>query len=156
MVVSTFATLVNSRIVVPSSSTAYVAVDRHFLASCLDGQLSAIELDEGWYLDRYPDVAGAIARGEVANARDHYVRYGYWENRMPYPIPIDEGWYMTSYPDVAQAVADGTFASAQDHFDQAGFQEGRFPHPNFELRTRRPAFGGPAAEARRAMQARFA
>jgi hypothetical protein len=156
MQVSTFATLVNSGIVVPSSSADYFAVDKHFLTSCLGAQVRAIHLDEGWYLERYPDVAEAIASGAVADVRGHYTRYGYWENRMPYRILVDEPWYMQAYPDVAAAVAEQAFASGQEHFDLVGYQEGRFPHPNFELRTNGPASGGREAQARPAMHAHFA
>jgi hypothetical protein len=81
----------------------------------------------------YPDVAEAISDKVVEDAGDHYRRFGYFENRMPYEILVQEEWYLNQYSDVKEAVARRTFASGQAHFDLTGFREGRVPFPNFEL-----------------------
>jgi len=138
MPTETFATLVNRKLLVPSARTAYLAVQRDFLIDLLAPALATIHLDSAWYLAHSPDVAAAIARGEFASAADHFVRVGYFEHRMPYPIDIDEPWYLAHYPDVAAAVRAGTFASARAHFYQDGYREGRYPHPNFALRQAAP------------------
>ncbi|MGC1296606.1 MAG: hypothetical protein WA869_16340, partial [Alloacidobacterium sp.] len=79
------------------------------------------------------DVDAAIRSGEMKTAREHYVRAGYFENRIPRPCPVDETWYLNEYPDVAEAIRFGHFFSAEQHFELAGFGEGRLPHPNWTL-----------------------
>ena len=134
MKVTTFATLINSKIVVPSTTTPYFAVDKHFLSSALAPLVRSIYFDEAWYVSKYPDIGDAISRGLVPNARAHYVQFGYWENRMPYAIDVDEPWYVAAYPDVAQAIQRVQFESGQEHFETVGFQEGRFPFSGFEIK----------------------
>jgi hypothetical protein len=91
--------------------------------------LSAIEVDEAWYLEKYPDVAEAIKAGKMASARDHFMHNGYFEGRLPFPIKIDERWYLTQNPSVADFVRAGRLESGQQHFDQDGYREGRLPFP---------------------------
>jgi hypothetical protein len=45
------------------------------------------ELDEEWYLRRYPDVADAVREGRFASARSHYEVHGRREGRFPLPPP---------------------------------------------------------------------
>ncbi len=132
----TYATLLNLRVVIPSSKTSYVAVERRFWQSLFALRIDDIDLDEGWYLERYPDVADAIRKGALKSARDHYVNVGYLEHRMPYPIDVNNDWYLEQYADVKAAVLAKTFISAQDHFEESGFREGRYPFPNFALRRK--------------------
>ena len=54
-----------------------------------------VEVDEQWYLERYPDIAEAIANGQVQSARLHFVNDGYFEGRMPFPIHVDERYYLS-------------------------------------------------------------
>jgi hypothetical protein len=131
--IPTFATLVNRRILIPSERTHYIAVDRHFLFACMRPRIERIHVDEGWYERTYPDVARAVSDGVVPRTRDHYYRFGYFENRMPHPISVDEDYYLENSPDVAEAIRNGVFSSAQEHFDLAGFREGRLPYPGFSL-----------------------
>ncbi len=146
MPTETFATLVNRKLLVPSARTAYVAVQRDYLVALMAPALATIHLDSAWYLAHSPDVAAAIARGEFASAADHFVRVGYFEHRMPYPIDIDEPWYLAQYPDVAAAVRAGVFPTARAHFYQDGYREGRYPHPNFVLRAAGPPDAAPAPD----------
>ncbi len=129
----TFASLLNKKIVILSSTSDYVAVDRYFLNECLRPLIDKIELDEQWYLQRYPDVKHAIAKKIVKNARDHFIRFGYFEHRLPYRIDVEEDWYLEQYPDVKTAIEQRKFRSGQEHFEANGFREGRIPHPHFEL-----------------------
>ena len=49
-----------------------------------EGRLGALpDFDEGFYKETYPDVAVAIAKGEVRSAFDHYVGGGAVEGRSP-------------------------------------------------------------------------
>jgi hypothetical protein len=138
---STYATLINTKHIVPSSTSGYYAVEKHFLMGNLVPYISKIYFDEAWYLSKHPDISVAIKSGAVANAHDHFVRFGYWEHRMPYPIQVDEGWYRKTYADVQQAIARKAFPSGQAHYEREGYREGRMPYPNFELRMHGEAPG---------------
>lgn len=89
--------------------------------------VAAIEVDESWYLQHNDDVAGAIARGVIGSAREHFANDGYLEGRLPFPIVVDEQWYLEQNPDVAEGVRNGTAPSAQVHFEESGYREGRRP-----------------------------
>jgi hypothetical protein len=91
--------------------------------------LSVIEVDEAWYLEKYPDVADAIKNGAVESARQHFMYNGYFEGRLPFPLQVDERWYLTENPGVAEYVRTGRLSSGQQHFDHDGYREGRKPFP---------------------------
>ncbi len=99
----------------------------------LHALLSRVQVDEAWYLAAYPDVAGAVKRGEMNSGREHYLRSGYFENRLPGPIRVDENWYLAEYPDVASAIKSGAFKNGQQHFERNGFKEGRLPSAGWSL-----------------------
>jgi len=132
---ATFASLVNEKILIPSAKTPYVAVDRHFLINALRPWLLRIRLDEPWYLANNPDIAESVQEGILSDAREHYVRHGFFEHRMPYRIVPDERWYLDQYADVRASVEQGKIPSGQWHFDEMGFREGRLPFPHFALET---------------------
>ena len=132
---ATYADLLNQKIILPSSKGTYIGVERHFFANCLMPFLETIKLDEAWYLKMHPDVQEAIASGFVPNAKAHYVKFGFFEHRMPYRIAVDESWYTSQYPDVQDAIAKKVFTSGQAHFDAEGFREGRCPYPSFRLES---------------------
>jgi hypothetical protein len=92
-----------------------------------------VDVDEDWYLASYTDVAEAVRSGALKSARSHYVRAGYFENRLPRPVKVQEDWYMAEYPDVAVAIRNGAFTSATHHFESDGFKEGRLPEPGWSL-----------------------
>jgi hypothetical protein len=139
MTLETYATLLNLKVIVPSSRASYVAVEKHYWQSAFEVRLSEIDVDETWYLAQNPDVASALEKRVIRDARQHYCQSGYFEHRMPYKIEVQPEWYMTQYPDVREAVKQGAFVSAQDHFEKLGYQEGRHPYPEFALRKRRAA-----------------
>jgi len=130
-----YATLLNKKLLLVSRNTAYLAIDRNYLATLLAPALTAIYVNEPWYLERYPDVSDGISRGVFLNAAEHFSKVGYFEHRMPYMIEVDEPWYLDNYPDIAAAVKLGSYVSGADHFYQYGYREGRFPHANFGLKT---------------------
>lgn len=133
MLISSFATLVTSKTLIPSSRTPYLAVEKHFFQECMAPTLERIRVDDFWYLDTYQDVAEAMRMGLVASAKDHYVRFGYFENRLPCNIVADDKWYLNVYPDVNDAIKRNQFPSAQEHFIAVGYAEGRLPYANFQL-----------------------
>jgi hypothetical protein len=89
--------------------------------------LSVIEVDEAWYVEKYPDVAEAIKDGKVASAREHFMHDGYFEGRLPFPLKVDERWYLTQNPGVAEYIRASRLESGQQHFDHDGYREGRLP-----------------------------
>ena len=89
--------------------------------------IAGIEVDEAWYLRTYDDIARAIMDGAIQSARQHFVDDGYFEGRLPFPIPVDERWYFQRHPDVADSVRKGLVPSAQAHFNADGYREGRLP-----------------------------
>jgi hypothetical protein len=114
--------------------------DRHYvelletkLIELLHPLIAEVEVDEKWYLATYSDVASAIQRGELKSASEHYLRAGYFENRLPRPIKVDNKWYTKQYPDVLAAVSAGTFKDGQHHFELNGFKEGRLPSAGWTL-----------------------
>jgi hypothetical protein len=86
-----------------------------------------VEVDEAWYLERYPDIADAIERGVVKSARLHFVNDGYFEGRIPFPIQVNERYYLAENQGVADYVRTGMLESGQQHFDENGYAEGRLP-----------------------------
>lgn len=98
--------------------------------------LRGVAFDKAWYLTEYPDIAEAVAAGELKSARQHFINSGYFEGRLPRAMEIDEAWYLAKYPDVAEAIARGEIESARQHFLEHGYEEGRSCSPDW-----RPAFG---------------
>ena len=94
---------------------------------------NSVEFDQRYYINKYPDVANAIKSKIIKSAKDHYVKTGYFESRLPYKIIVDEKYYFDQNPDVEQAVKKGEISSAQDHFENTGFLEGRLPFCEFSL-----------------------
>jgi hypothetical protein len=91
--------------------------------------LSAVEVDEVFYLSRNPDVADGIRAGSIRSARAHFVDHGYFEGRQPYRIEVDEKWYLETHRDLPASLAGGEYATGQEHFDGPGYSEGRPPYP---------------------------
>ena len=90
--------------------------------------LTVVEVDEDFYLSRYPDVADGVRKGTIQSARGHFIDHGYFEGRQPYRIEVDEQWYLETHADVAGTLANGEYASGQAHFDGPGYPEGREPY----------------------------
>ncbi len=89
--------------------------------------IAGVEVDEKWYLQRYPDIADALTKGLVGAAKTHWVNDGYFEGRLPFPIKVDERYYLQQNEGVADYVRKGLLESGQQHFDQNGYAEGRLP-----------------------------
>lgn len=128
-----YASLINAGVIKPAEE-GRLTVDGHFLRFCMVAVLATIQLDEQWYVKKYPDIQDAIDRSLVTGAAAHYLNHGYFENRIPYYIQVDSEWYIEQYPDVGEAILRLEFSSAQEHFETAGYSEGRVPYPNFVLR----------------------
>ena len=88
--------------------------------------------DERYYIDTYPDIAGA-----ELEAFEHFFRYGYREGRRPNPR-FDPNWYLTTYPDVK--------LQPLLHYAQFGEAEGRRPIPYFDPTWYREKYKVPATQ----------
>ncbi len=135
MRVASWIALQNEKLVILPAKGNYVAVERTFLIKTLRPMIAQIYVDDAWYLDANADVAEAVRQGVLKSAQDHYIHFGFLENRLPYSISVEEDWYLEQYRDVREAVEAGVFATAQDHFNAVGFKEGRHPYPAFVLKT---------------------
>ena len=96
------------------------------LKSMLAFFLELASVDEEWYGATYPDVAEGIEAGALASAKEHYVRYGYFEGRLPRKPAVDETWYLSINSDVAEGIAGGGLAP-NEHYQEHGYREGRLP-----------------------------
>ncbi len=115
-----------------TSSRGRTRVDMTYddLQKLIKTLLSAVEVDEAFYLSHNLDVAEGVALGTIRSARDHFINHGYFEGRQPYPLKVNEEWYLQTHADVAETVQQGGYASGQAHFDGPGYPEGR---PPFEI-----------------------
>ena len=91
--------------------------------------ISGVEVDEAWYLKQYEDIALAVTEGSISSAKQHFKDDGYFEGRLPFPMPVSERWYLEQYPDVAESMRKGIVASGEQHFKEDGYREGRLPYP---------------------------
>ena len=126
----------NLKLVIPSSKSNYVAVDRNFWIHAFGSRVAEIDVDEKWYLKKYQDVSSALSKRIIESARQHYTESGYFEHRMPHEISVDSQWYLAQYEDVGSAITQKVYRSAQEHFEEVGFKEGRLPYPGFSLSKR--------------------
>ena len=120
-------------IVEKPEDTPVVEVSEKLLHQILTCIADLIIVDADWYISKYADVRDAIRQGMVESAKEHYVSYGYFENRMPRLILVDESFYFREYPDVSEAIRLGHVQSAQSHFELYGFKEGRLPCKEWQL-----------------------
>lgn len=108
-------------------------VGRPTLVRLLRPFLLALHFDAGFYRRQYPDLAQAEADGRVLDLHEHYLEFGYFENRLPNFVEVDAGFYGREYPDVAAGILDRTVRSAQWHFETFGFREGRLPRRGWQF-----------------------
>ncbi|WP_206930574.1 hypothetical protein [Roseococcus thiosulfatophilus] len=108
-------------------------VSRTFLVDLLAPMLRRIKFDAAFYRQRYQDVTEAEAKGLIVDPQQHYLKFGFFENRMPCLIEVDGSFYAREYPDVAVAILENRVASAQMHFETSGFVEGRLPRKGWSF-----------------------
>jgi hypothetical protein len=112
-------------------SNARIPVPGKLLKLLLKMALTQGDFNAQSYLERNPDVRNAVQTGQVADALDHYIGYGYFEDRRG-ATWVDPQYYTLKYPDVAAAIARGSVASAEEHYYSAGCREARFPNREAE------------------------
>ncbi|MGD1944114.1 MAG: cadherin-like domain-containing protein [Leptolyngbyaceae cyanobacterium] len=87
--------------------------------------------DESFYLSQNPDVASAVAAGELSSGYQHFVTAGINEGRNP-SVLYNEAFYLSANLDIAAAVNAGGVASGLAHFLNSGHIEGRDPSALFD------------------------
>ena len=109
------------------NGTAHSAVADEDIYSLIKILLLSVAVDDAFYREKYPDVSAAIDAGDYESPRDHFIRHGYFEGRIPSRLSIDQDWYIKNYDDVLLGIENGDIVSAEDHFNLHGYQEGRLP-----------------------------
>jgi hypothetical protein len=90
-------------------------------------QLFHAAFDEDFYLRRYQGLREAVERGAFKSGFEHYVMFGYFERRDPFPL--DKVWYGRQYPLAAIEVGQGDFADFHHHYLAVGRERGYAPLP---------------------------
>jgi len=110
-----------------SNDDELVIINKKLFDLLIQAGLASCEFNEAEYLRMNPDVADGPIRNGQMTARQHFVGYGYFENRRGILPDVDEEWYRNSYKDVAQEIENGGIPSAKEHFETTGAGEGRSP-----------------------------
>lgn len=100
-------------------------VSRSGLIALLQSMLEATIVDDGWYLQTYPDVQRAIVDGSIADATTHYREFGYFEGRLPSMAAFDAARYLEKNPDLHQPLGSRGSDAILEHFLAHGYREGR-------------------------------
>jgi hypothetical protein len=85
------------------------------------------QFDEAAYLERYPDVARAVAEKRVASAQHHYTWHGRREGRIG--TKFDPSFYLRAYPLAEEEIAAGAATGPADHYLRLGRGRGYLPYP---------------------------
>lgn len=86
--------------------------------------------DEAAYLRLYPDIARALAAGQIRSAWDHYDEHGRREGRKI--SDFDADFYLRSYPIAAEEIAAGRAIDAFEHYKALGRARGFLPNHRAE------------------------
>jgi hypothetical protein len=81
--------------------------------------------DESFYLNHYPDVRQAVARGGLKSGLDHFIRFGFIEHRDP--LFVDPAWYIHTYPQAAVELGQGDYEDPVQHYAEVGALQGFAP-----------------------------
>lgn len=106
-------------------------ISDRFLRFLMEKIVSQLPFNEDAYLNANPDVATAIATGGPG-PHEHYVLYGYFEEREGAGPKFDEAYYLRNNPDVAAAVKAGDWPSGWHHYRRDGMFEWRSPSADAE------------------------
>jgi hypothetical protein len=102
-----------------------LTISREGLVELLRPFLKKIDFDEAWYLETYPDVAEGLVNQQISSGLDHYLNFGYFENRLPNGTDFDPVHYANSNLDVLEVFGREKPESLVQHFIENGYAEGR-------------------------------
>jgi Phytanoyl-CoA dioxygenase (PhyH) len=101
--------------------------------------------DERWYLDRYPDVAAAIADGAFWSGWQHFATVGAAEGREGHVV-VDVDWYVRSYPQLGGEIDVNDPTQVAEHYHRVGRHRGYLPRADAprpdDAAAMRSRFGG--------------
>lgn len=123
---------IKSRKIIEMSNDS-VTISREFFIELFEPVLSRIRFDADFYRKTYDDVAQAERQGLIGDLRQHFIRFGFFENRLPCLVEVDGAFYAREYPDVAVAIIENRVPSAQAHFEASGYAEGRIPRKGWSF-----------------------
>lgn len=86
-----------------------------------------LSFDDDWYRATYPDVDEAVKSGSFESAHEHFLRNGYFENRLPTKATFDVRFYYKTYEDLQSAYRPNDKEGLLEHYLSAGSFEGRAP-----------------------------
>lgn len=92
------------------------------------GEEEMITFNEEFYLNKYSDVKEAVRKGSFLSGKDHYIRCGKSEKRLPLPeLPLiyNEGVYRIANKDVDEAIKKCDYNNGVEHYISSGWKEGR-------------------------------
>ncbi len=119
----------------PAEDFAQAGPFEKFLAAhCVAGSVVRLScyFDPVWYLETYPEAAGALEAGRYSCALEHYLCNDTPRRFDPLP-QFSEDAYTSLHIDVVPAIESGQFRNGYDHFIQFGVFECRRPHPDIDL-----------------------
>jgi hypothetical protein len=109
-----------------------IAIDAKVLRRLIELAVERLPFSPEFYAATYPDIAAALAAGQIPDLHKHFVETGYFEGRVGAPPSVDETYYRDLYRDVSQAVERGDVESAQAHYMRSGAAEGRVPSADLQ------------------------
>ncbi len=131
--VKPFALMMRDGTIRPEEDGARVSISRALLLTFFRPILMRVQFDEEYYRRTNPDLARAEATGLIGNLHEHYLDFGYFEDRLPCEVEVDAAFYTREYPDVGAGILERTVKSAQWHFESFGFREGRLPRKGWSF-----------------------
>ena len=100
--------------------------DGNALKAILELWAKSADFDEKFYMSYYPDVADAVKSGLVSNARNHFIKYGYCEGRLPNLRGFKPGNYLKANNEILNDLGrNPSKKKLIDHYVYVGFKEGR-------------------------------
>jgi hypothetical protein len=108
-------------------SSAEVVIPTELFKLLLQVTVANSDFNMKGYLTTNSDVAEAVRNGSIADARVHYIGFGFFEGRLGATPEVDEAWYLRNYSDVADGVKSKQIPSGSEHFRVVGASEGRSP-----------------------------
>lgn len=108
--------------------TGSITIPLQFFKFLVQLNIKEASFDSARYISSNPDVAEALAKGELESAWSHYYNHGYFEGRPGVEPTVDDKWYQDTYSDVAAAIKGQIVASSRQHFIDTGESEFRFPN----------------------------
>ena len=108
-----------------------VSVSRNAMKELLQIYLekNTKDLDSAWYQKTYPDISRAIKSGTVKTAKEHYYKYGYFEDRLPGVRTIEPDKYLSLHADIQNTFGHlnkrERKTAVLKHVVEFGYKEGR-------------------------------